>query len=115
MPKDPAHSEKKFHTTLHTQKELVLLIADEANTKTKLVQIQFSITLHMEILQKELAYAENVLKKDPNLSRLDGLVHLVPETAIQIKSLEVALQNWDVALRTIMEVKKTSEKYLIRV
>ena len=47
----------------------------------------------MEILQKELAYAENVLKKDINLSTLDGLVHLVVEIAIQIKSLEVALQN----------------------
>ena len=45
----------------------------------------------MEIFQKELAYAENVLKKDPNLSTLEGLVHLVVESAIQIKSLEVAL------------------------
>ena len=49
----------------------------------KLVQIQSSITLHMEILQKELAYAENVLKKDANLSILDGLVHLVAETTIK--------------------------------
>ena len=47
----------------------------------------------MEILQKELAYAENVLKKDPNLSTLDGLVHLVVETTVQIKSIEVAIQN----------------------
>ena len=39
----------------------------------------------MEILQKELSYAENVLKKDPNLSTLDGLVHLAAETTIQIK------------------------------
>ena len=45
----------------------------------------------MEILKKELVYIENVLKKDPNLSTLDGLVHLVVETTIQIKSLEVAL------------------------
>ena len=36
----------------------------------------------MEILQKELAYTENVLKKDPNLSTLDGLVHLSIETTI---------------------------------
>ena len=47
----------------------------------------------MEILQKELAYAEIVLKKDPNLSTLDGLVHLATETTIQIKSLDVAIDN----------------------
>ena len=93
LPKDPTQSEKHFHTKLHTQKELVVLTVDEANTKAKLVQIQFSITPHIEILQKELAYEESVLKKDLNLSTLDGLVHLVAKTTIQIKSLEVALQN----------------------
>ena len=55
--------------------------------------MQSTITPHMEVLHKEQAYAENVLKKDPNHSTLDGLVHLAIETAIQIKSLEVALQN----------------------
>ena len=67
---------------LHTQKELAMLIENEANTKAKLIQIQFSITPHMEILQKGLAYAENVLKKDPNIFTLYGLVHLVVETTI---------------------------------
>ena len=53
-----------------------------------------------------------MLKKDPNLSTLDGLVHLAVETTIQIKSLEVALQNWDTTLRIVMEVKKSFlEKY----
>ena len=70
-----------------------MLIVDEKNTKAKLIQIQSTITPHMEILQKELTYAENVLKKDPNLSTLEGLVHLAVQLAIQIKSLETALQN----------------------
>ena len=47
----------------------------------------------MEILQKELAYAKTLLKKDPNLSTLDGLVHLAAKTSIQLKSLDVALDN----------------------
>ena len=47
----------------------------------------------MEILQKELAYAETLMKKDPNISTLDGLVHLATETTIQLKSLDVALDN----------------------
>ena len=47
----------------------------------------------MDILQKELAYAKNVLKKDPNLSTLDGLVHISVEIAFQIKSLKFALKN----------------------
>ena len=82
--RDPTQSEKHLHTMLHTQKELV-------DIKAKLVHIQSTITPHMEILQKELAYVENVLKKDPNLFTLDGLVHLAVETTIHIKSLDVAL------------------------
>ena len=55
FPRDLAQSEKHFHTMLHTQKELAILIVDEANTKAKLLQIQSAITPHMEILQKEPA------------------------------------------------------------
>ena len=84
-----------------------MLIAEEANTRAKLVQIQASLTPHMEILQRELAYAETVLKNDPNLSTVDGLVHLAAETTIQIKSLDVAIENWDAALKIVMEVNKT--------
>ena len=61
----------------------------------------------MEILHKEQAYAENVIKKDPNLSTLDSLVHLAAETTIQYKSLEIELNNWDASLRMIMEVNQT--------
>ena len=68
-----------------------MLTTDEADTKAKLIQIQSAITPHMKILQKELAYPENVLKKDPNLSTLEGLVHLAAKSAIQLKSLEIAL------------------------
>ena len=49
-----------------------MLIEKEANTRAKPVHIQASLTPHMEILQKELAYAEIELKKDPNLSTLDS-------------------------------------------
>ena len=65
------------------------------------------MTPHMEVLHKEMAYAENVLKKDPNLSTLEGLVHLAVEIAIQLKALEIALDNWDASLKIIMEVNKT--------
>ena len=82
-------------------------IADEANIKAKLIKIQSSITPHTEILDKELAYATNVLEKDPNLSTLEGLVHLVVEITIQLKALEISLDNWDASLKIIMEVNKT--------
>ena len=91
--RDPAQSEKHFHTVLHAQKELAMLIVEEANIRAKLINIQAALTPHMEILQKELAYAETLMKKDPNLSTLDGLVHLVAETSIQLKSLDVTLEN----------------------
>ena len=47
----------------------------------------------MEVLQKEPAYTETLMKEDPNISILDGLVHLVAETTIQLKSSNVALDN----------------------
>ena len=60
----------------------------------------------MEILHKELGYAETLMKKDPNLSTLDSLVHLGTELAIQIKSLDVACENWDASLKIILNVHK---------
>ena len=103
-PTNPAQSEKHFAQSLHTQKELAFLTVEEAKKKAKLMQIQSSITPHLEVLHKEQAYAEAVLKKDPNLSTLDGLVHLPTETTIQHKSLEIALENWDASLKVLLEV-----------
>lgn len=55
-----------------------------------------------------------MIKKDPNLSTLEGLVHLAAEIAIQIKSLDVAIDKWDAALKVIMEVHKSFlDKYTI--
>ena len=66
----------------------------------------------MDILQQELAYAKTRLKKDPNLSTLDGLVHLATKTSIQLKSLDVALDNWDSALKHITILhKRFLDKY----
>ena len=53
----------------------------------------------MEVFHKEWVYAENVLKKDPNLSTLHDLVHLATETTIQLKALKIALDNWDATLK----------------
>ena len=93
-----------------------MLIVEEANIRAKLTNIQASLTPHMEILHKELGYAETLMKKDPNISTLDGLVHLVVEIAIQIKSLDVALDTWDATLKIIMVVhKKFLDKYTVSV
>ena len=61
----------------------------------------------MEVLHKEYAYVENVLQKDPNLSTSNDIVHLATETKIQLKALEIALDNRDVALKIILEINKT--------
>ena len=103
IPTNPTQSEKHFSQTLHTQRELAILTAEEANTKEKLMQIQSSITPHLEVLHKEKMYAETILKKDSNLSTLDGLIHLVEEISIQHKSLDIALDR-DVALKILLEV-----------
>jgi len=106
LPKDPSQSENHFDQMLHTQKELGELRIEESTIKAKLLQLQSSITPHLEILHKEQAYVENFLKKYPNLSTLDGLVHLSIETTIEYKSLEIDLNNWDASLKMIMEVNK---------
>ena len=107
LPTNPAQSEKYFAQSLHTQRELVVLTVEEATTKAKLIQIQSSITPHFEVLHKEQMYAETILKKDLNLSTSDGLVHLAAEIAIQYKSLDIALTNWDTALKILLEVNIT--------
>ena len=83
LPSNPAQSEKQFAQTLHTQRELAALSAEEATIKEKLMQIQASITPHLEILHKEEMYAKTILKKDPNISTHKGLVDLVVELAFQ--------------------------------
>ena len=71
------------------------------------MQMQASITPHLEVLHKEQMYAETILKKDPNISTHDGLVDLAAELAIQHRSLDIALNNWDAALKILLEVNKT--------
>ena len=89
LPTNPTQSEKNFSQTLHTQRELAALSVEEANIKAKLMQIQASITPHVEVQM----YAEIVLKKDPNISTHEGLVDLAAELVVQQKSLDVALNN----------------------
>ena len=60
----------------------------------------------MEIFHNELGYAETLMKKEPNLSTLDGLVHFDVGLAIQINFLDVACKNWDATLKIILEVHK---------
>ena len=71
------------------------------------MQIQASITPHLEVLHKEQMYLETVLKKDPNLSTHEGLVDLAAKLAIQHNSLDIALNNWDAALKVLLEVNNT--------
>ena len=103
----PTQSEKHFRTLLQTQSQLVALSVDVANIRAKLISIQTTLTPHMDILHKELGSIETLMKKDPNISTSDGLVHLVAKLAIQIKSLEVACDNWDISLKIILQFHKS--------
>ena len=69
--------------------------------------MQASIIPHLEVLHKEQMYAKKILKKDPNISTHDGLIDLATELAIQHKSLDIALNNWDAALKILLDVNKT--------
>ena len=91
---------------MNSQVQLAALYAQDENIQAILINIQSMLTPHMEILHKELAFAETLMKKDPHLSTHEGLVYLVVELAIQIKSLEVACDSWDAALKITLEVHK---------
>ena len=82
LTQNSERTQQNFQTLLQTQSRLAVLTIEEANIRAKLISIQASLTPHMEILQKEQAQAKILLKKDPNLSTLDGLVHLAVEIAI---------------------------------
>lgn len=69
--------------------------------------MQASINPQLEVLHKEKMYPETILKKDPNISTHDGLVDLATELAIQHKSLDIALNNWDASLKIFLEVNTT--------
>lgn len=116
IPQNLAQSEKHFNSLLQIQSQPILLTANEANIRAKITRIQVTLTPHMEILHKELGYAKTVLKKDPNIFTLDGLVHLATELAIQIKLLDVTCENWNVNLKIILKVHKYFlDKHIISV
>ena len=50
LPKNLAQSEKHIHSLLQTQSKLVVLTIEEENIRAKLLNIQASLTPHMEIL-----------------------------------------------------------------
>ena len=64
------------------------------------------LTPHMEVLHKELVYVETLMKKDSQLSTYEGLVDLAKNLEIQVHSLDEACDNWDAALKIIMELHK---------
>lgn len=68
------------------------------------MKIQSSIIPHLEVLHKEKMYVEIVLKNDPNLSTHEGLLDLAAELAIEHKSLNISLNNWEAALKILLEV-----------
>ena len=102
ITQDSSNAQQHFELLLQTQRKIAVLTIEEANIRAKLISIQASLTPHVDILQKEQAQATNLLKKDPNLSTLDGLVHLAAKVSIQIRTIDIALDNWNSALQNIL-------------
>ena len=61
------------------------------------------LTPHMEVLHKELAFVDTLMKKDSQISTHKGLVDLA-DLEIQIHSLDATCDNWDATLKIIMEL-----------
>ena len=67
---------------LSTQGRLAELNTKDTNIWATLINIQSMLTPHMEVLHKELANFETLMKKDSHLSTRDGLVDLDVELDI---------------------------------
>ena len=78
----------------NNQRRLAKLYAQEGNIRTTLVSIQTKLLPPLEILKQELAKAKVLMKEDANISTEEGLVELVAKIEIQLKSLEIASNNW---------------------
>ena len=65
LSQNPIQTTQHFYKLLQTQSKIAMLIVEKANIRAKLINIQASLTPHMDILQKELAQAKTLLKKDP--------------------------------------------------
>ena len=50
LSQNPVQTKQHFHSLLQTQNKLAILIVEEANIRAKLINIQASLTPHMEIL-----------------------------------------------------------------
>lgn len=61
-----------------------MLQSQDDKIHATLINIHSMLTPHMEVLYKELTYAEKLMKKDSHLSTHDGLVNLVVELDISI-------------------------------
>ena len=89
----PCQNHSYFRQLLSAQGQLAILQAPDTNIWATLISILSMLTPHMEVLHKELAFVETLMKKDPHLSTHKGLVNLVVKITIQIKSFEVACDN----------------------
>ena len=97
LPMNPTQSEKHFRTFLQTQSQLVVLTIDEANIRAKLTSIQTTLTLHMEIVYKEIGYVETLLKKTQIF--LHQMVQFTLLLSLQSKS-----SHWMQHVRTGMKL-----------
>jgi hypothetical protein len=104
LSQNSINTEQHFHALLHTQTQLAELTTKEATIRAKLINIQSSLAPHLILLQKELATVDSLLQRDSNQSTMEGLVSLAAKSAIQLKVLDIALENWDAALRHIMAI-----------
>ena len=78
----PDNSQIHFQRLLMTQSRLSKLQATNANIRYTLISIQSMLRPHMEVLQKELAFVDTLMKKDSQLSTHEGLVDLATNLEI---------------------------------
>ena len=74
--------------------------------RSKLISIQVMLIPHLEVIERELKIAQDLITKDQNLSVAEILIDLAIKLQLHNQILEIARSTWNHALTMITKVHK---------
>ena len=79
---------------------------EDRKIRARLISIQDMLTPHLEVMQRHLQSAKELVKRDPNLYIEDNMYDLVEKLKVKIKELESIQTSWDNTLEMILQIHK---------
>ena len=99
-------SSNYFTKLTFSQERLVELVENDGRIRDMLISIQTILLPHLEVMQRDLISAKEVVERDPSLPTSFSLIDLVAMLEIKIQLLELVRNGWDHALAMILQFHK---------